>query len=59
MSLRRRGLAEEPGEGVEHDDRDDYGRQDHRANESKESDVSSAARLLLATAKRTLLCIAA
>lgn len=52
-------LAEEPGESVEHDDRDDHGSQDHCADESEEADIPAAAGLLLATTKRTLLCIAA
>jgi hypothetical protein len=52
-------LAEKPGERVEHDDRDYCGCHDHCANKPKESGVSAAASLFLATAKRTLLCIAA
>jgi hypothetical protein len=52
-------LAEEPGERVEHDDRDYCGCHHHRANKAKETSVSAAPSLFLATAKRTLLGIAA
>lgn len=52
------GLAEEPGESVEHDDGYDNRCHDHRAYKAEETCVSAAACLLLATAKRTLLRIA-
>jgi hypothetical protein len=54
-----RQLAEQPGERVEHDDRDDCGCHDHCANKAEKPCVSAATSLFLATAKRTLLGIAA